>query len=434
MPNLNRRVVVSGIGVITPLGDNCATTWTRLMTGVSGLVRLPENHLEGIPGIEGKPIPPGVVHGGPAPLHGVSPEGFTGEPIIDLALHAAGEAVQDAGGTDGFDVDPYRAGVVFGTSKGGLRSFDRFAQRTEGLKSLESVGAAFRNHDNDDEAGRLWQQFFSDTPALTLSRRYDFKASAHCPVAACATGLVAIQRAAEMIQHGTCDVMIAGSSDASLLPALQASFHRLGVLAKKFENPANACRPFDEAREGFLVGEGAAVLILEEVEHARARGVTPYAEWLGGVQAADIAGLTQLQANSPALQRLLKQLPDQCGFDWNNVSYLNLHGTGTVMNDACEADALTSVLGEHVERIPASSLKGSLGHLLGAAGSVETALSLLALKYQRFPGNSTLEIPLEGCRLNLIRDAHESICPEVVVKLSLGFGGHLAAGAFRAWR
>ncbi|MBD3675521.1 MAG: beta-ketoacyl-[acyl-carrier-protein] synthase family protein [Planctomycetaceae bacterium] len=430
----SRRVVVSGLGVVTPLGADCATTWGRLIAEKSGLVRLPDDHLADIPQFDGRPIPPGVLHGGPAPLQKLSAGTVTGEPIIDLAMHAAREAVEDAGGSAGFDVDPYRAGVVFGTSKGGLRSFDRFVNRTGGLKSVESVGAALRSDGDDDEAGRFWQQFLSDTPALTLSERYGFQASAHCPVAACATGLVAIQRAAEMIQQGQCDVMIAGSSDASLLPALQSSFHRLGVLARNFENPATACRPFDETREGFLVGEGAAVLILEEAERARARGVTPYAEWLGGMQVADTAGLTQLQDDSPALQHLLRQLPVQCGFEWRDVSYLNLHGTGTVMNDACEAGALTNVLGDEVERVPASSLKGSLGHLLGASGSVETALTLLALKYQRFPGNPTLEMPFEGCRLNLIRDAYETICPDVVVKLSLGFGGHLAAGAFRAWR
>lgn len=434
MSALSRRVVVSGLGVVTPLGRDCATTWTRLMAGESGLVRLPDSHLAGLPGLGCKPIPPGVLHGGPAQVPILSHETMTGEPIIDLALQAADEAVHDAGGTDGFDVDPYRAGVVFGTSKGGLRSFDRFAQRTESLKSLESVGSAFRSDEDDEEAGRFWRQFLSDTPALSLSQRHNMKASAECPVAACATGLVAIQRAAEMIQHGACDVMIAGSSDASLLPALQSSFHRLGVLARKFESPSTACRPFDETREGFLVGEGAAVLILEEAEHARARGVTPYAEWLGGAQTADTAGLTQLQKNSPALQYLLRLLPKQCAFDWKDVSYLNLHGTGTLMNDVCEAGALSAVLGNEVERIPASSLKGAIGHLLGAAGSVETALTLLALKYQRAPGNLTLEMPFEGCRLNLIRDACEMICPDVVVKLSLGFGGHLAAGAFRAWR
>jgi 3-oxoacyl-[acyl-carrier-protein] synthase II len=419
MPKENRRVVITGIGLVTPLGPDCATSWTRLIAGDSGLIRLPSEHLAGLPRLGRKPLPPGVLHGGPSPKLRLSPDQTTREPIIDLATQAAQEAVSNAGGADRFDVDPVRAGVVFGTSKGGLRSFDRFARQQQELC--------------DCEAARLWQQFQSDSPALALAGRYGFQASALCPVAACATGLVAIQRGVELIQRNQCDLVLAGSSDASLLPALQSSFHRLGVLAKGFHDPASACRPFDEQREGFLVGEGAAVLVLEELGHALARGVTPYAEWLGGGQTADTSALTQLEPDAPALEHLLRSLPGRLGFDWDEVDYLNLHGTGTEMNDACEAAAIQRVLEEEAERIPASSLKGALGHLLGAAGSVEMALTLLAFKYHRLPANRNLEIPFEGCRLNLLREPEDLLCPRVAIKISLGFGGHLAAGVFRAW-
>jgi 3-oxoacyl-[acyl-carrier-protein] synthase II len=237
-----------------------------------------------------------------------------------------------------------------------------------------------------------------------------------------------------LIQQGLCDVVLAGSTDASLLPVLQGSFHRLGVLARNFDDPATACRPFDRDRDGFLVGEGAAVLVLEDAERAALRGAVPYAEWLGGGLVSDGGGLTQLESNSPSLQHLLETLPSLAGFDWDDVDYLNLHGTGTVMNDECEASALLTALGEHAERIPASSLKGTFGHLLGAAGSVETALSLLAWKHNQLPPNRNLATPFDGCRLNLLREPLSVESPRVVVKLSLGFGGHLAAGCFRGCR
>jgi len=427
MPPAPRRVVITGIGLITPLGPDCATNWTRLIAGESGLIRLPDDHPSASADFRGKRIPPGIRHGGPVPPLSLADQEVTGEPLIDLALHAAKEAVHDSAGDSGFEIDPYRAGVVFGTSKGGFRSFDRF------LKSQAVKSAAENVERDDNESARHWRNFLAETPALTLASHFDFRASALCPVAACATGLVAVQRAAQLIQHNQCDVMIAGSSDVSLIPFLQSSFHRMGVLARMFSDPASACRPFDENREGFLIGEGAAVLVLEEAEHAVARGATPYAEWLGGNQAADTIGLTQLDSESPALRHMLRQLPQQCGFEWSDVSYLNLHGTSTVMNDVCESNALQSVLGKEAERIPTSSLKGSLGHLLGAAGSVETALTILALKHRLLPGNPTLETPFDGCRLNLIREPAQIDHSSLAVKLSLGFGGHLAAGVFRAW-
>lgn len=413
--HVSRRVVVSGIGLCTPLGDGCETNWSRLIRGDSGLRWLEEPHWNRYPGSEN--LPPGVRAGGPANEPTRNELSQTGEKVIALAIRAAAEAFNDARLAED-KTNPYRSGVVIGTSKGGLRSFEKFLKQGHELP--------------DERAATLWQEFWSNTPAQMLAQRYQFLAAALCPVAACATGLVSIQRGAELIQQGLCDVVLAGSTDASLLPVLQGSFHRLGVLAKNFNNPESACRPFDRDREGFLIGEGAAVLVLEDAERAASRGVKPYAEWLGGGIVSDGTGLTQLEPNSPAMQHLLESLPALAGFEWGEVDYLNLHGTGTVMNDECEASALLSALGEHAERIPASSLKGTFGHLLGAAGSVETALTLLAWKHKQLPANHNLETPFTGCRLNLLRQPTLIDSPRVAVKLSLGFGGHLTAGCFKS--
>ncbi len=416
-----RRVVVTGIGLFTPLGGDRETTWERLIAGECGLIRLPDSHLAGLR----LPceIPPGLRFGGPASASLLSPAQRTGEPIVDLALQAADEAVRDAR-LDPQSVPAYRGGIVLGTSKGGLRSFAAFQRAVLRGQSPAREGEA------PAEADRLWDHFFSDTPARTLSATFGFRGAALCPVAACATGLIAIQRGAELIRSGDCDVVLAGSSDASLLPALQASFHRLGVLARDFDDPATACRPFDAHRDGFLIGEGAAVLVLEHAERAQERGAVPYAEWLGGGLAADAFGLTQLEPASPALVHLLSELPARCGFDWSEVDTLNLHGTGTEMNDACEAAALRAAIGPRIRDIPASSLKGALGHLLGAAGSVETALMLLAMRRGILPANRNLERPFDGCELNLPTQPL-AVEPRVALKLSLGFGGHLAASVFR---
>ena len=251
------------------------------------------------------------------------------------------------------------------------------------------------------------------------------------PVAACATGLAACLRGVDLIREGRCDVVLAGSSDASLQPAILGSFQRLGVLARPGENPAAACRPFDRNRSGFVVGEGAGCLILESLEHAVARGATWYAEWQSGRMLSDPSGLTQLDPQGLSLQRLLRDLGD----DVREIpDYINLHGTATLPNDQVESAAIRAVMGSEVDRISFSSLKGGLGHLLGAAGSVELAASLLAIRDQIVPPTVNLDSPDPPLKLDFTPCEAKRRQIENVWKLSLGFGGHLSAACVRRLR
>jgi 3-oxoacyl-[acyl-carrier-protein] synthase II len=223
-----------------------------------------------------------------------------------------------------------------------------------------------------------------------------------------------------------CDVVFAGSADASLFPAVIGSFQRLGVLAKVEDDPGTACRPFDRHRSGFLIGEGAACLVFERTSHAAARGQRWYGEWLGGRLASDPSGLTQCDPDGRSLTRVLSDLLRQIPVP---PDYLNLHGTGTRRNDAAECRAIRTALGSHAEQVSCSGSKGSLGHLLGAAGSVELALTLLALRDQIVPPTMNLTSPDPDCRLNLTPSVPQRRQMQTAIKISSGFGGHLAVAA-----
>jgi len=276
-----------------------------------------------------------------------------------------------------------------------------------------------------------FEQIFPHTAAQAVSRELGIAGPSLCPVAACATGLVSLQRGYELIRDGLCDVVFAGSSDASFLPIVNASFRRMGVLAKRVGNPATACRPFDRDRSGFVIGEGAAVMVLERLDHATARRARSYGEWLGGATASDAATLTGLDDDGQTLARLISDVLRRSDVSPADVDYINFHGTGTRQNDPYETQAVKRGLGRHAERIPGSSLKGSLGHLLGAAGSVETAFTLLALRDGVIPPTLNLHTPDAACDLDYTPRAARRQPLQTALKLSLGFGGHLAAALLR---
>jgi 3-oxoacyl-(acyl-carrier-protein) synthase len=267
----------------------------------------------------------------------------------------------------------------------------------------------------------------------SIAARYDLGGAAICPVAACATGLASVIRGVDLIRHGMCDTVLAGSSDASLTILVQSSFRRLRVLAHGFDDPRAACRPFDRRRCGFLIGEGAAVLLLEREDFALARGAVPYAVWLAGQTASDPAHLTRMDSDPQSLVRLIGEVLNEGDTAPDEIDYINLHGTATRHNDVCETLALKQALGNGAWRAGCSSLKGTIGHLLGAAGSVELAASLLAMRDNVVPPTANLTEPDTECDLDYTPLAARQRRVETILKLSLGFGGHLAAAALRAW-
>ncbi|MHC4879118.1 MAG: beta-ketoacyl-[acyl-carrier-protein] synthase family protein [Planctomycetota bacterium] len=436
-----RRVVITGIGLVTPLGSDRETSWRRLRAGESGLRWLPDQADQ-----HAAALWPDRSAGGPAEVDPNLPQTLTDlgrpdlvpllrEPVISLAVSATSEALSDAG-LDFRKALGDRAATVIGTSKGGMHSAFREVSRRHNGKSFAS----------DDDSALWWPMLCPDGPARTVASLFGTTAASLAPVAACATGLVSLIRAAELIQSGCCDVVLAGSSDASLTPAMVASFRRLGVLARGFDDPAAAVRPCDENRNGFLIGEGAAVFVLESAEHAAKRNASHYAEWRAGSLASDAAGLTQLADDSDALRWLIRDTLKRGNIGPSELDLISLHGTATRTNDICEVTALDAELpvtssssdsktaaGGSLLRhgVPAFSAKGSIGHLLGAAGSVEFALMLLALRDQVVPATANLTSPMSSRTLNLVAGRPLASDIQYAMKLSLGFGGHLAGAVVK---
>ncbi len=314
--------------------------------------------------------------------------------VVGLALRAAAEALAD-GHLTLAGANRERMGCVIGTSKGGLRSFASAWHAWR--RPARGRASADRASPGD---GAFWSEFQPDAAARFVAQRYDLRGAALCPVAACATGLASIARGADLIIHGTCDAVLAGSSDASLTMLVQGSFRRLGVLAHGFDDPREACRPFDHRRNGFLIGEGAAVLLLEREDLALARGAVPYAIWLAGATASDPAHLTQMETDARSLTWLVAQVLKQGGVSPDEIDYVNLHGTATKQNDVSETRALEAALGRGASRASTSSLKGTIGHLLGGAGSVELAATLLAMRDGLVPPTANLTHPDPECPLD----------------------------------
>jgi 3-oxoacyl-[acyl-carrier-protein] synthase II len=415
-----RRVFITGVGMTTALGVDRETTWHRLLDGACGVRRVPPAELAAR--AEPQLWPQNVVAAPALELaswRADDPE--ADDPLTRLALRAATEAFTDAG-LERADLPPQRMGCVVGTSKGSQHAATRLVAGRSHLS----------DHLSDALAADFWQRFQHSTPALEVARRYRLRGAALCPVAACATGLVSLQRGFELVQGGTCDVVLAGSVDASLHPLLLASYRRMGVHAAPGDDGrAAACRPFDQGRDGFVIGEGAAVLVLESGQSARARGVVPYAEWLAGGLGSDAAGPTHLDPSAADLARLIGEVLRWANVPPEEIDYVNLHGTATRPNDLCETRAVRQAFGPAADRLVCSGLKGALGHLLAAAGSVETACCVLALRDQVIPPTINLTHPDPQCDLDYCPNTPRPRPLRHVQKTSLGFGGHLAAAVLR---
>ncbi len=353
-------------------------------------------------------------------LRGNGPTGELPEPLIELALRAATEAVADARlAIDSSTRD--RIGSVIGTSKGGWHAFQRAWEAT------------YRGRDVTGGKGDVdpFALFFPDTPARRVAARWDLRGPCLCPVAACATGLISIARGADLVAQGRCDAVLAGSVDASLVEIVQGSFRRLGVLARPGEDGSRACRPFDRDRDGFVVGEGGAVLVLESADQARVRGAKIYATWLAAGVASEATHLARLNEDPTDLARLITRTLQAADVSASEIDYVNYHGTGTRPNDRLETVAIRHALGPVASQIPGSSLKGSIGHLLGGAGSVELATTLLAMRDGVIPPTVNLEHPDADCDLDYTPRIARPAYIETALKLSLGFGGHLACAVLR---
>lgn len=400
-------VVVTGIGLVTSLGPDRETTWRRLNAGASG-ARI----LEGLP-----PFGPTPWVGYPVPSVG------TGRvQALDLLDAAACEAWRDAAlGPGAFD--PARAATLIGLSKPGVPAAEALHAR---------VLDRGQPHDPDDIAA-LVEALTPGAGAGRVARRYGLLGPSSAPVAACATGLVAALQGAQWIARGACDLAVVGAADASLEPLWLAAFRRMRALAEGPEgsDPCEALRPLDRQRSGFLVGEGAAVLVLERADHAAARGVTAYATLAGGALGADAFHLTDLNPDPGPLASLIERALVRADLAPRDLDHVNLHATGTRSNDPLECQAVRRALGAHADAIAATASKAQIGHLLGAAGAAELALACLSLRDGLIPPTLHLTDPDPACDLDATPLVARRCPVRSALKLSLGFGGHLAAAVLR---
>jgi 3-oxoacyl-[acyl-carrier-protein] synthase II len=396
------RVVVTGIGLATGLGRSAGETWTNLRAGCRAFRVLDLPTAAGMPPYVGCPVDV------PAP---------------EILFGAAREACRDAGlmqAHEGAPVhDPDRSAVVIGMSKGDLGRLSR-------------LHAALLGSD-PDSGTRLegWMSAWPNGAAARVSREWDFRGPCLAPVAACATGLIAALQGAALIRRGVCDLAIVGAGDASLDPLVLGSFRRMGILARIGDDPCRAVRPWDRDRSGFLVGEGAAVLVLERDDLARARGVTPYAELAGGASGADAYHMTDLNPDPSGLASVIGRALAYSGVSVEEIDHVNVHGTATRTNDPLECRAIRLALGPHADRVACSANKSQIGHLLGAAGAAELAITCLAIHHGFVPPTLNLTDPDPACDLDGTPQVGRTRVIGAALKLSIGFGGHLAAAVLK---
>jgi 3-oxoacyl-[acyl-carrier-protein] synthase II len=377
------RVVVTGIGLCTGLGRDARETWKNLKAGRHAFAVLDQ------------PVAPGPLPhvGCPAILHHRDPKA--------LLHRAAAEAYGDAGIAT---IDRNRAAVVVGMSKGDIGKLARLDQ---------------------------WSHAWPNAVASELAAFWDFRGPSLAPVAACATGLIATLQGAALIRRGVCDVAVVGAGDASLDPLVLGAFRRMGILARVGDDPGHAVRPWDKGRSGFLVGEGAGVLVLERDDHARARGITPYAELAGGASGADAYHITDLNPDPAGLAHVISRALADAGVAAEEIDHVNVHGTATRSNDPLECRALRRALGPQAERVACSANKSQIGHLLGAAGAAELAITCLAVHDGFIPPTLNLTDPDPACDLDATPLVGRRRDIAAALKLSIGFGGHLAAAVVK---
>jgi 3-oxoacyl-[acyl-carrier-protein] synthase II len=453
------RVLITGVGLVTPLGADRESSWQGLLNGERAIRRLSHDEpywptdSAGAPAIASDRARQIAESSDDAEL-----SWLLHEPAITHAVAASFEAAEHAA-LDWHQIDPTRSACVIGTSKGGVHSWFEALRSRSILQSRNGgSGTTLRNlepttpcaaSDVLDERRRLeelatrfatsqeefpaasWIRLAANGPASVVASLLNLQGGALAPVTACATGLSSILRGADLIRSGECDVVLAGSSDASLTPTVLASFRKLGVLANRDIDPAKSVMAYDRNRTGFLIGEGSGIVVLESEAHSTARGAKPIAEWLTGGMACEASGLTTLEEEPEALTWLIRDVLRRSEVAPGEIDYISLHGTATKANDLAEVRAIKAAFGPAAYELSASSLKGAIGHLLGAAGSVEFATTLLAMRDSQLPPTMNLTDPDDECDLDFVAGKSKPREVTHAMKLSLGFGGHLVAGVIR---
>ena len=410
-----RRVVVTGLGAVTPLGNNVQDFWTNLVAGVSGadmIKRFDCSKFKTRFACEVKDFDPSAVID--------RKEVRRLDLFAQYALYAAHEAYHDAGFAEG-NFDPDRSGVIWGSGIGGLETF---------FKEVE----AFAKGDGTPRFNPFFiPKMIADIASGHISMRYGFRGPNFTTVSACASSTNAILDSMFYIRMGKADVMITGGSEAAVNEPAMGGFNAMHALSERNDSPKTASRPFDVSRDGFVMGEGGGALILEELEHAKARGAKIYAEIVGGGASADAHHITAPHPEGLGAINVMRSALNDAGMKPSDIDYINVHGTSTPLGDIAETKAILGVFGEHAYNLNISATKSMTGHLLGAAGAVEAIASLLAVKHDVIPPTINQENfdPELDSKLNFTFNKAQHRTVRAALSNTFGFGGHNASVIFR---
>lgn len=411
---MQRRVVVTGMGAITAIGNNVKDFWEGLLEGRNGVDNIESFDVS--------------QH---STKFGAQVKDFSVEGILDhretrrmdkytqFAMVASDEAIRNSG-LDLEKIDVNRAGVIVGSGIGGLLSFE-----TEHEK--------FRKGGPRRVSPYFVPQMIADIAAGQISIRYGLKGPNYSVVSACATANHAIGDAARLIKYGDADVMVTGGSEAPITPMGLAGFCSMKALSKRNDDPKSASRPFDLNRDGFVIGEGAGIVVLEELEHAKKRGATIYAEVAGVGFTGDAHHVTAPAPGGEGAVRAMRRCVEDGGLNLEDVGYINAHGTSTPFNDKNESAAIKTVFGEYAYKLNVSSTKSMVGHLLGAAGGVEMIACALAVKNNVIPPTINYETKDPECDLNVTPNEAQEKTVNAAVSNTFGFGGHNACLSIRKY-
>jgi len=409
---MKKRVVVTGLGAVTPLGNNVSSTWENIKNGVSGIDRAVRIDVDKVD----------VKLAGE--VKGFEPENFMDKKearrmgrFSQFAVAAAKMAFADAGLQMGENVIPERVGVWIGSGIGGLGEFEEQYRKflDKGQRRVNPFTIPM---------------FIPDMASGRVSIELGAKGINNCSVTACASGANSIGDAFRAIQFGNADVIVAGGAEASITEMTIAGFSNMTALSTN-PDPKKASRPFDKNRDGFVIAEGAGVIILEELEHALNRGAQIYGEMIGYGSTGDAYHITSPAPNGEGAARAMMLALEDAGIPAEQVDYINAHGTSTPLNDLYETKAIKEVFKEHAFELSVSSTKSMTGHMLGAAGGVEAIFSLLTIKDGILPPTINYETPDEELDLDYVPNIAKKKEVHVVLSNSLGFGGHNASLAFK---
>ena len=409
-----RRVVITGLGCVTPVGNTVSESWTNLLAGRSGIGRITRFDASAFAcQIAGE------VKGFELDKYLSSKEARTMDTFIHYGLAASQEAVEDAGLPTGEALSPElaeRIGCVMGSGIGGL-------------PLIEDTHAEYMQRGPRRITPFFVPASITNMVAGQASMRFGFKGPNLAIVTACTTGLHCIGQAARLIEYGDADVVLAGGSESTVSPLGIGGFAAMRALSTRNDDPEAASRPWDKGRDGFVLGEGAGMMVLEEYEHAKARGARIYAEVAGFGMSGDAGHMTAPNMDGP--RRAMLAALNNAGINADQVDYLNAHGTSTPLGDVNECNAIKAALGDHAYKMVVSSTKSMTGHLLGGAGGVESVFTALSVYEQKVPPTINLNDQDPDCDLDFCANTARDLKIDVAVKNNFGFGGTTGTLVFK---